>query len=148
MVRACGCSYSRPVLLEILYAGLEALRGYVATHVLTCLVPAFLLAGAMVTFVNRELILDYLGERAGMLRSFSLASGSSFLVAACSCTVIPVAGGLFYAGAGVGSAFIVLWVAPAANILSIVYTGNILGGRWSWPASWPQSRWPSWLVSC
>ncbi len=113
--------------MDVAMAGLVALQGYVATHVLTCLVPAFLLAGAMVTFVNREAVLDYLGERAGKWRSFSLASGSSFLVAACSCTVIPVASGLFYAGAGIGAAFIVLWVAPAANILSLVYTGNVLG---------------------
>jgi uncharacterized membrane protein YraQ (UPF0718 family) len=100
---------------------------YVALHVLTCLVPAFLLAGAMVTFVNREAILDHLGEAANKAKSFSLASASSFFVAACSCTVIPVASGLYFSGAGIGVAFIVLWVAPASNILSLIYTGNILG---------------------
>lgn len=113
---------------ELLFAGLMAVKGYVATHVLTCLVPAFFLAGGMVTFINRETVLDHLGERAGKIKSFSLASGASFLVAACSCTVIPVASGLYFSGAGVGAAFIVLWVAPAANVLSLVYTGNILGG--------------------
>ena len=54
---------------------------------------------------------------------------ASFLVAACSCTVIPVAGGLYYAGAGIGVAFIVLWVAPAANILALTYTASILGTK-------------------
>ncbi|MDH3392889.1 MAG: permease, partial [Desulfobulbaceae bacterium] len=34
---------------------------------------------------------------------------------------------LYFAGAGVGAAFIMLWVAPASNLLSLVYTGNILG---------------------
>lgn len=113
---------------DLLAAGLLALRDYIATHVLTCLVPAFLLAGAMVTFISRETILDYLGEKAGKIRSFSIASVSSFLIAACSCTVIPVASGLYYSGAGVGVAFIILWVAPAANILALTYTGSILGG--------------------
>lgn len=113
---------------EILVAGLLALRDYVGTHVLTCLVPAFLLAGAMVTLISREAILDYLGEKANKIKSFSLAGVSSFFVAACSCTVIPVASGLYYSGAGVGVAFIILWVAPAANILALIYTGNILGG--------------------
>ena len=112
---------------NLVTGGLMALQDYVATHVLTCLVPAFLLAGAMVTFVRREAVLALLGERVGKLRSFSLASLSSFLVAACSCTVIPVASGLYYAGAGVGVAFIVLWVAPAANVLALTYTGTILG---------------------
>ena len=114
---------------ELLLAGLSALQDYVATHVLTCLVPAFLLAGAMVTFIDRDLILDHLGERAGKPKSFSLAAAGSFLLAACSCTVIPVASGLYFAGAGVGAAFILLWVAPASNILALVYTGNILGAE-------------------
>jgi len=112
---------------DLFLAGLLAVKGYVATHVLTCLVPAFLLAGAMVTFVDRELVLQYLGRKAGRIRSYSLAAGGSFLIAACSCTVIPVAGGLHYAGAGISAAFILLWVAPSANILSLVYTGNVLG---------------------
>ena len=38
--------------MEFVYAGLVALREYIALHVLTCLVPAFLLAGAMVTFIS------------------------------------------------------------------------------------------------
>lgn len=116
------------MITNLLTAGLLALKDYIATHVLTCLVPAFLLAGGMVTFIRREAVLEYLGESASKLRSFSMASVGSFLVAACSCTVIPVSGGLYYSGAGVGVAFIVLWVAPAANILALVYTGSILGG--------------------
>lgn len=114
--------------IEIINAGFLALKDYIATHVVTCLIPAFLLAGAMVTFINRQAILLYLGEKINKLKSFSLASISSFFLAACSCTVIPVASGLYYSGAGIGSAFIVLWVAPATNILALIYTGNILGG--------------------
>lgn len=110
------------MLFEILKAGLLAIQDYVATHVLTCLVPAFFLAGAMVTFIRREAVIAFLGEQVSKLRSFSVASGSSFLIAACSCTVIPVSSGLYYAGAGIGAAFIVLWVAPAANVLALTYT--------------------------
>lgn len=115
------------MIQELVIAGLIALKDYIATHVLTCLVPAFFLAGAMVTFINQEAILDHLGEKANRLKSFSLASFASFFLAACSCTVIPVAGGLYYSGATMGVAAIVLWVAPSANILSLIYTGNILG---------------------
>ncbi len=117
------------MIKELLLAGLTALKDYIATHVLTCLVPAFLLAGAIVTFINRDAILDLLGERAKKLKSFTLASLSSFFLAACSCTVIPVSSGIYYAGAGVGVAFIILWVSPAANILALIYTGNILGTK-------------------
>lgn len=115
------------LLLHLLHSGWNSLEYYVLKHTLTCLLPAFLLAGAMVTFLNREAVLDLLGEQASTFTAFALAAMASFLVAACSCTVIPVAAGLYFAGAGIGVAFIILWVAPAANILALVYTGTILG---------------------
>ena len=114
---------------QLLLAGLIALKEYIALHVLTCLVPAFLLAGAIVSFVSRETIIGYLGSAASKLKSFAIASGGSFFVSVCSCTVIPVASGIYYGGAGIGPAFILLWVAPAANILALVYTGSILGSQ-------------------
>jgi len=112
---------------QLLLAGLSALKEYIALHVLTCLVPAFLLAGAVVSFVSRETIIGYLGSAASKIRSFTIAGSGSFFVSVCSCTVIPVASGIYYGGAGIGPAFILLWVAPAANILALVYTGSILG---------------------
>jgi len=114
---------------QLLLAGLIALKGYIALHVLTCLVPAFLLAGAIVSFVSRETIISYLGSAASKLKSFAIAGGGSFFVSVCSCTVIPVASGIYYGGAGIGPAFILLWVAPAANILALIYTGSILGSQ-------------------
>lgn len=117
------------MVIGLIMAGIAALKDYIALHVLTCLIPAFLLAGGMVSFISKEAIIRYLGAGTSKLKSFSLASFASFFIAACSCTVIPVASGIYYQGAGVGAAFIFLWVAPATNILSIIYTGTILGGR-------------------
>jgi len=114
---------------QVLLAGLNALKEYVALHVVTCLIPAFLLAGAIVSFVSRETIIGYLGSAARKIKSFAIAAGGSFFVAACSCTVIPVASGIYQGGAGIGAAFILLWVAPAANILALIYTGSILGSQ-------------------
>jgi uncharacterized membrane protein YraQ (UPF0718 family) len=115
------------IVTGVLFGGLNALKDYIALHVVTCLIPAFLLAGAIVTFVSRESIIGYLGAAARKLPSFGIAAGGSFFVAACSCTVIPVSSGIYYGGAGIGAAFIILWVAPAANILALSYTGSILG---------------------
>ncbi|MFN4227648.1 MAG: permease [Candidatus Ratteibacteria bacterium] len=117
------------MIKEVFLGGFFALKEYIAVHVLTCLIPAFLLAGGMVSFINKETIINYLGESVSKLKAFSLSSISSFLIAACSCTVIPVASGLYYTGAGIGSSFIVLWVAPSSNILSLIYTGNIIGPK-------------------
>jgi len=115
------------IVIDALMGGLYALQDYVALHVLTCLIPAFLLAGGIVTFISREAIIGYLGAAARKISSFSIASIGSFFVAACSCTVIPVSSGIYRGGAGIGAAFIILWVAPAANILALVYTGQIIG---------------------
>ena len=117
------------MIMQLFSAGLLALKEYIALHVLTCLIPAFLLAGAMVSFISKEAIIKYLGSATNKLKSFSLASFASFFIAACSCTVIPIANGIYYQGAGIGAAFIFLWVAPAANILAIIYTGSILGAK-------------------
>jgi len=112
---------------DLIMAGLLALKDYIALHVLTCLVPAFLLAGAIVSFVSHETIISHLGSAARKVSSFAIAAGGSFFISVCSCTVIPVASGIYYRGSGIGPAFILLWVAPAANILALVYTGSILG---------------------
>ncbi len=116
-------------VLNLLWAGVLALKDYIALHVVTCLIPAFLLAGAIVSFVSREVIIGYLGSAARRITSFSIAAFGSFFVAACSCTVIPVASGIYYGGAGIGAAFIILWVAPATNLLALVYTGQIIGAQ-------------------
>lgn len=117
------------IVINALLGGLIALKDYIALHVLTCLIPAFLLAGGIVNFMARESIISYLGSAARKVTAFGIAAGGSFFVAACSCTVIPVSSGIYYGGAGIGPAFIILWVAPAANILSLVYTGSILGTK-------------------
>ncbi|MBI2458001.1 MAG: permease [candidate division NC10 bacterium] len=120
------------MIFELVVAGLRAVQEYVALHVLTCLIPAFLLAGAMVAFINKEVIMARLGAAASKPASFATATGASFFVAACSCTVIPVSSGIYYSGAGIGAAFILLWVAPASNLLSLIYTGSILGAEMAW----------------
>ncbi len=80
-------------------------------------------------FINKEAIMDRLRAAASKPASFATAAGASFFVAACSCTVIPVSSGIYYSGAGIGAAFILLWVAPASNLLALIYTGNILGAE-------------------
>ncbi|TET09901.1 MAG: permease [Candidatus Atribacteria bacterium] len=115
------------MLLDVLNGGLLALKEYVALHVLTCLIPAFLLAGGIIAFTSRDIILKYLGAKAKNVISFPLAAISSIFIAVCSCTVIPVSAGIYRKGGAIAPAFILLWVAPASNLLAVIYTGNIIG---------------------
>jgi len=61
------------MIWSLTLAGILALKGYIAEHVITCLVPAFLLAGAMVSFISKETIIKYLGYTASKIKSFALA---------------------------------------------------------------------------
>lgn len=115
------------LLLKLLLAGLNALIEYVAYHVVTCLIPAFLIAGALTTFLSKDVVVRYLGSLTKKYLSFPLAAASGMVLAVCSCTVIPIAAGLYRKGSSLGPAFIILWTAPATNLLALVYTGAILG---------------------
>jgi uncharacterized membrane protein YraQ (UPF0718 family) len=64
-------------MINAILGGLYALEDYVAYHVLTCLIPAFLLAGAITVFLSREAILKYLGSAGKKSVSFPLAAVSS-----------------------------------------------------------------------
>jgi len=113
-------------------SGLEAflmLQEYARQHVLTCLVPAFFIAGAISVFVSQAAVLKYFGAQARKILSYSVASVSGAVLAVCSCTVLPLFAGIYSRGAGIGPATAFLYSGPAINVLAIVLTARILGWR-------------------
>ncbi|MGZ8997043.1 MAG: permease, partial [Rhodospirillales bacterium] len=52
---------------------------------------------------------------------------SGTILAVCSCTVLPLFGGLYRRGAGLGPAIAFLYSGPAINIVAIVLTAKVLG---------------------
>lgn len=111
-------------------AGLEAfmmLREYARKHVLTCLIPAFFIAGAIAVFVSQAAVLKYFGAQAQKVLAYSVASVSGTILAVCSCTVLPLFAGIYTRGAGIGPATAFLYSGPAINVLAITLTAKILG---------------------
>lgn len=79
--------WSHPIIRQ---SGLEAfmmLQEYAREHVLTCLIPAFFIAGAIAVFVSQASVLKYFGAKANKILSYSVASVSGTILAVCSCTV-------------------------------------------------------------
>jgi uncharacterized membrane protein YraQ (UPF0718 family) len=113
--------------IEILLSGIDTLKEYLSAHVLTCLVPAFFIAGAIAVFVSKTTILNYFGAQAKKYISYSIASVSGAVLAVCSCTVLPLFAGIYKRGAGIGPATTFLFSGPAINILAIILTARILG---------------------
>jgi len=125
-----GCYFipwSHPVIRQ---SGLEAfmmLQEYAREHILTCLIPAFFIAGAIAVFVSQASVLKYFGATARKILSYSVASVSGTVLAVCSCTVLPLFAGIYTRGAGIGPATAFLYSGPAINVLAIVLTARILG---------------------
>ena len=87
-------------------AVLEAIRlthWYAQEHVILCLLPAFIIAGAMAVYISQGSVLRYLGPQASKPVALSVASVSGTLLAVCSCTVLPLFGGIYKRGAGLGA---------------------------------------------
>ncbi|MFP4185326.1 MAG: permease [Thermoplasmata archaeon] len=115
------------VLIGAAWSGLLNVWDYLSAHVLTCLIPAFFIAGAISAFIKKDVILKYLGPDVKKTISYPIASVSGAVLAVCSCTILPMFAGLYKKGSGVGPATAFLYSGPAINILAIIYTANILG---------------------
>jgi uncharacterized membrane protein YraQ (UPF0718 family) len=111
----------------ILHGGIDAFLDYLSAHVITCLVPAFFIAGAIGVFVSQASVIKYFGAQAKKVLSYSVASVSGTVLAVCSCTVLPLFSGIYQRGAGIGPATAFLYSGPAINILAIVYSARLLG---------------------
>lgn len=116
-----------PTITAVLLGGVNGFTEYLSGHVLTCLVPAIFIAGAISAFLSQAAILKYFGPQANRGLSYSIASVSGAILAVCSCTVLPLFAGIYKRGAGLGPAIAFLYSGPAINILAVVYTARLLG---------------------
>lgn len=114
-------------LKNAIWESLYLARWYAQEHVLLCLVPAFFIAGAIAVFVSQAAVMKYLGANAPKTLAYGVASISGTILAVCSCTVLPLFGGIYRMGAGLGPATAFLYSGPAINVLAIIMTARILG---------------------
>jgi hypothetical protein len=115
------------LLVTALNGGVVALIDYVSAHVLTCLIPAFFIAGAINALLPKEIITDHLGAKSSAFKAYPLSVAGGLLLAVCSCTILPLFAGIRKKGAGIGPALAFLYTAPATNLLAIAFTGSVLG---------------------
>ncbi len=114
-------------VLGLLQSGIGGLAAYLAAHVLLCLLPAFFIAGALSALLPKEAITRHLGRNAPKWISYPASALGGFLLAVCSCTIMPLFASIYKKGAGLGPAITFLFVGPAVNILAISFTGVQIG---------------------
>jgi uncharacterized protein len=108
-------------------SGVNLLNDYAKEHVLTCLVPALFIAGAIGVFIKKDKVLKFMGADAKKYISYSIASVSGAILAVCSCTILPLFAGIRKRGAGLGPAITFLFSGPAINIAAMFLTISVLG---------------------
>lgn len=114
-------------IVLLLKSGWDTLLDYLSLHVLTCLVPALFIAGAISVFVSQAAVLKYFGPKANRFVAYGVGAVSGTILAVCSCTVLPLFSGIYVAGAGLGPAIAFLYSGPAINVMAIVYSARLLG---------------------
>jgi hypothetical protein len=116
-----------PIVLQSISAGLTLLHEYARLHVLTCLVPAFFIAGTIAVYVKKDAVMQLLGPNTKKYIAYPIASVSGGILAVCSCTILPLFTGIYKRGAGIGPAVAFLFTGPAINVTAILLTGSVLG---------------------
>lgn len=99
-------------------------------HSWLCLLLAFIAAGALQEFAPRDKVIKLMGSGGGFT-PYAVAGLGGPLLSMCSCSIIPLFGGLYLRGAGLGPALTFLLTAPAFNPAAILLTLGLLGWKFA-----------------
>ncbi len=110
-----------------LWPGFAEVGQFLGTHLISGMVPAFFIAGAISVFVDKQHITELLGPRARPWLAYPIAACTGGILTVCSCGTIPLFTGILMQGAGTGPAFTFLFATPAINLIAVMYTFTYMG---------------------
>lgn len=116
-----------PKVSGAIYEAFRLLQWYVREHTLACVVPAMFIAGGIATFLSQASVMRYLGPKSNRFLAYTVASVSGFILAVCSCSVLPMFAGIYTMGAGLGPASAFLYSGPAINVMAVFLSARVLG---------------------
>ncbi|UCC95781.1 MAG: permease [Candidatus Omnitrophota bacterium] len=114
-----------PVYMLIIVTIIEYIK-----HSWLCLLLAFIAAGALQEFVPKDKVVKLMGSGRGFL-PYVIGGAGGPMLSMCSCSIIPIFGGLYKRGAGLGPALTFLLVAPAFNPAAVLLTLALLGWKFT-----------------
>ncbi len=109
------------------WPGLEEVGRFLGTHLISGMIPAFFIAGAIAVFLDKQRITRLMGPQAPAWVAYPIASFAGAILTVCSCGVIPIFTGILQQGAGIGPAFTFLFSSPAVNLIALTYTTTYMG---------------------
>lgn len=113
-----------------IWPGIAETGKFLGTHLLSGMIPAFFIAGAIAIFLDKNRITRLMGPKANPFLAYPVAALSGGILTVCSCGVIPIFTGILQQGAGIGPAFTFLMASPAVNLIALVYTYTLLGTKY------------------
>lgn len=119
--------FDHPKVSNAVLEAFRLLQWYALHHTLACVVPAMFIAGAISTFLSKDAVIKYLGPRSRPVLAYAVASVAGFILAVCSCSVLPMFAGIYSMGAGLGPASAFLYSGPAINVLAVFLSARVLG---------------------
>ena len=124
-------SYLAPLRASAVWPGLRELGRFIGSHLISGMIPAFFIAGAISIFVERQRISRLLGENSNPFLAYPFSALMGVALTFCSCGVIPIFAVLVGQGAGIGPSFTFLLTGPAVNVVSMFYTYSLAGWRFT-----------------
>ncbi|MGM0598898.1 MAG: permease [Candidatus Rifleibacteriota bacterium] len=113
-----------------LWPGLAEVGKFMGTHLISGMIPAFFIAGAIAIFLDKQRVTKLMGTDANPWVAYPVAALSGGILTVCSCGVIPIFTGIMQQGAGIGPAFTFLMASPAVNLIALSYTYTLLGSKY------------------
>lgn len=114
-----------PVYMLIIVTTIDYIK-----HSWLCLLLAFIAAGALQEFVPKDKLIKLMGPDRGFL-PYVIGGAGGPLLSMCSCSIIPIFGGLYKRGAGLGPSLTFLLAAPAINPAAVLLTLALLGWKFT-----------------
>ncbi len=91
------------------------------------IVPAFLIAAAIIAFLPSISLNRYLGAGSRKFVAYPFAAISGMIIPTCSCNIVPIFASILKCGAGIGPAFAFLYAGPAISLISTIFTFKVIG---------------------
>ncbi len=98
-----------------------------ATRAWGALLFAFSLGGILIAFLPRDKMKKYMSS--SKVSAYFVSAALAPVLTVCSCAMIPIFGGLLISGVGIGPAIAFLLMAPASNILALIFTAEMISWK-------------------
>lgn len=114
-------------LSAALGSGIDHVAVYVGNYAVTCLIPIFLLAGAIVVYPRQSGLFHYFTNEVPRPVSYLTALGTGMILCIFTLVIIPMFAALHRREAAVGPQIVFLYAGSALNLIAVFGIGQLYG---------------------